>query len=365
MTNNHVIRSVDDMAHNGHDAEVSPRSLPQPGRAGELVLPPLSEEDQTALAAFYQRQTVLRDLTIGCIEGNHTGAHIFGPPGVSKSYTIINTLRERQAYWRHHQRITAKPLYLELEKHPGAIHVVEDCEQLLLEKSAQTLLRSALGGERRKGRRERRVSYSIAGSNARVLEHFFYGAIIFTSNRPLTDEKPEISAVISRIPSITFAPPDHEIRALMRQVARQVHIAEGGRMSPHECVEVVEYVIQLASELKCRLDLRWIEHGYGHYLTDIEGGGSVDWRDMVKFQMMKALTYFDHASSKGHDQSNHGDSGTQEAIAKEIAIAQEIAQMPRLTQKERVQLWEDRTSLSRPTYYRRLETGRANNTPAS
>jgi len=45
------------------------------------------------------------------------------------------------------------------------------------EKSALTLLRSALGGERVKGHRERRVSYSITGSRARVLEHYFFGAI--------------------------------------------------------------------------------------------------------------------------------------------------------------------------------------------
>ena len=100
----------------------------------QLDVPPLSAEDQTALAAFQARQQVLRDLTIGCIKSNHTGAYIYGPPGVSKSYTIQQTLRECKAYWQLHQRITAKPLYLEFEKHPGAIHLIEDCEQLFAEK---------------------------------------------------------------------------------------------------------------------------------------------------------------------------------------------------------------------------------------
>jgi hypothetical protein len=295
---------------------------------------------------------VLRDLTLGCIAGNHTGAYIYGPPGVSKTFTILNTLREKRAYWQHYQRITAKPLYLELEKHPEAVHIIDDCEQLLSEKSAQTLLRSALGGERLKGRRERLVSYSVSGSQARVLEHYFFGAIMFTSNRPLTDEKPEIRAVMSRIPCLGFAPPVYEIRALMRHVARQGHQSEGGSMSPGECVEVIEYVIQLAAELKCQLDLRWIEHGYAHYLTHVAGGGTVDWRDMIKFHIMNTLTYFDHPLPSKQVPTHQDD------IRREIAIAQEIAQTPGLSREERLRLWEERTQRSRPTYYRRLQAGR-------
>ncbi len=299
---------------------------------------------------------MLRDLTIGCIKGNHTGAHIFGPPGVSKSYTIQQTLREFKASWQVHQRITAKPLYLELEKHPGAIHLIEDCEQLFNEKSALTLLRSALGGERVNGRRERRVSYSIAGSHARVLEHYFFGAVIFTSNRPLSDEKPEIRAVMSRIPCIGHSPPESEIRALMRHVARQGHVSETGRMSPAACVEVIEHIIETAAALKCRLDLRWIDHAYGHYLTQATGGGGVDWRDMTKFHMLNTLTYFDHSPPvKSGASSTPG--RQQDDMARQIALARELADTQGLSQEERLQRWEQNTGLSRPTYYRRLASG--------
>ena len=320
-------------------------------------VPPLSEEDQAALADFRARQQVLRDLTLGCIDHNHTGAYIFGPAGVSKTYTINHTLRERKAYWRLHQRITAKPLYLELEQHPGAVHVIDDCEQIFTEKNALTLLRSALGGERVKGRRERKVSYSVAGSHARVMEHYFHGAVIFTSNRPLADEKPEVRAIMSRIPSLGFAPPDREIKAVMRHAARQGHAGEAGGMSALECVEVVEYVIDLAGELKCRLDLRWIEHGYGHYLTQATSGGTVDWRDQVKFHMMNTLTYFDH-TRQGRSGQSGGGQGV--GLAREVAIAQEIDGTHGLSQAERLRRWEQSTGLSRPTYYRRLDAGRGN-----
>jgi len=313
------------------------------------------EEDQRELHSFHAKQQVLVDVTIGCVRGNHPGAHFFGPPGVSKTYTINNTLREHKAHWHLHQRITAKPLYLELEQNPRAVHVIDDCEQLFGEKSALTLLRSALGGERIKGRRERQVCYSVAGSKARVLEHYFYGAVIFTSNRPLSDERPEVRAIMSRIPSIGFSPTDREIRALMRHVARRGHTGEGGSMSPHECVEVIEYVIETAGELKCRLDLRWIEHGYGHYLTQATGGGTVDWRDMVKFHMMNTLTYFDHAPPL-HVQRPAGQPRDR---VEEAAVVQQIEAMPGLTARERTALWERRTGQSRATYYRRLQEVRA------
>ncbi len=347
-------------ARNGHGVLAAMGPSPQPAPRQEPDLPPLSEEDQAALESFHRRQQVLRDLTIGCIEGNHTGAHIFGPPGGSKSHTILKTLRDRKAYFQHHQRITAKPLYLELEKHPGAVHLVEDCEQLFCEKSALTLLRSALGGERVRGRRERRVSYSVSGSRARVLEHYFYGAIIFTANRPLSDERPEVRGVMSRIPCLGHAPPDHEVRAVMRHVARQGHVGEAGRMTPEECVEVVEHVIQVASELECRLDLRWIEHGYAHYLTHVESGGTVDWRDQVKFHMMETLTYFDHTPAKKPAQSEGGDLGKQDYEQQNIAAALEIHHMSGLSGADKVKVWEERTGLSRPQYYRYRNKGLAN-----
>jgi hypothetical protein len=335
------------------------------GSQAEPDLPPLSEEDRTALASFQARQQVLRDLTLGCIDGNHTGAYIFGPPGTGKTHTVLNTLRERKAYWRYYQRITARPLYHEMEKHPGAVLVIEDCEQLFSEKSALTLLRSALGGERVRGRRERRVSFSVAGSRARVLGHYFFGAIIFTANRPLTDEKPEVRALLSRHPCVGHGPPDHEMRAVMRHEARKGYVGEAGRMSPQECVEVIEYTIALAAELECRLDLRWIEHAYGHYLTQAVSGGVNDWRDMVKFHIMNTITYFDHTPPNA-DQTEETYASRGDQVQREIAIALEIAQMSGLSREDRLRLWAERTVETNPpkgrspaTYYRRLSDGRS------
>lgn len=348
--NRHTVHAdPDELARNDVNAELALPSLENAGQTAEPEMPPLSEEDQASLAELSKRHQVLHDLTIGCVRGHHTGAYVAGPPGGGKSHTIHSTLRDLKVPWRLHQRITAKPLYLELEKHPGAVHVVDDCEQILSEKSALTLLRSALGGERVGGHRERKVSYSVAGSRARVLSHYFFGAIIFTSNRPLTDEKPEIRALMSRIPSLWFSPPEDEMRALMRHVARQEHMSETGRMASNECVEVIEYVIRTAAELECRLDLRWIDHAYGHYLTHVASGGTIDWRDMVRFHVMNTMTHFNHTP-----QPQPGQATPDDDLDREVATARQIAQTPGLSREERVRRWEERTGLSRATYYRRL-----------
>lgn len=158
--------------------------------------------------------------TLGRIAKDHLrpGGLLMAQCGVSSLASVLEILGAAGLVYQH---TLAKPLFLKLEQNPGAVHVVDDCEQLFGEKSALTLLRSALGGERINGRRERPVSYSVSGSRCRVMEFYFYGSIIFTSNRPLADEVLEIAAILSRIPSVGYSPNDREIRALMRDAARR------------------------------------------------------------------------------------------------------------------------------------------------
>ena len=321
------------------------------------VLPPLSEGDERALAELKQKQDAIGDITAGCAGGSHTGAHFDGPPGVGKTHTVISKLQELGAPFVIHQRITAKPLFFELKKNPGATHVIEDCEQLFGERSAQTLLRSALGGLQVNGWRERQVSYSVSGANARVLRFYFEGAIIFTSNRALAHEKPEIQAVMSRIPSLSFVPGAHHIRAMMRHLARKGHVGPAGRMLPRECVEVVEYVINLAVQREYHLDLRVLDHAYGYYLSDVAGGGRTDWRDLIKFHFQSALTRFDHTPPAATGPARSG--SRREKIEREVVIALEIDAMPDLTEEDRLRLFEERAGAgSRATYYRRVQAGR-------
>jgi hypothetical protein len=318
-------------------------------------VPPLSEEDQVALTEFDKRSQALRDLVVGCVRGAHVGAHIDGPPGVSKSYTILDTLNRLKAQYFVHQRISAQPLFYELKKHPGAVHVIEDCEGIFKHQSARTLLRSALGGQRIEGHRERHVVWAVSGWKPREESFYFWGSIVFTSNRALNDADPEVRAIMSRIPPLHFAPTDAELKALMRHVARQGFKGEAGQMTKHECVEVIEHVISTAGSLQCPLDLRWIEHAYGHYLTYAACGGGTDWRDMVRFHMMKTLTYFAHTV-----ETNVGKNGVCASSRQEAELQERCRVVARLinefsTDAQRVAAYVAETRMSSATYYRDLK----------
>jgi hypothetical protein len=71
--------------------------------------------------------------------------------------------------------------------------------------------------------------------------------------------------------------------------------------------------------------------------------------------MMNTLTYFDHTPQVG---SGTASAGRGDNKPQEIALAKEIAGLPGLTREERLGRWQERTGLSRPTYYRRLAEGR-------
>jgi hypothetical protein len=318
------------------------------------AVPPLSEDDAAALAQYQRRSQSIRDLVIGCVRGAQVGAHIDGPPGVSKSYTVKDTLEWLKASYFVHQRITAQPLFYELRKHPDAVHIIEDCEGLFRQSNARTVLRSALNSERVSGLRERWVVWAVSGWKPREERFIFWGSLIFTSNRALNDADPEVRAIMSRIPSIHFAPKDSELKALMRSIARKGFDCEAGRISPLECIEIIEHVIQVAAGLQCPLDLRWVEHAYGHYLIEADHGGGVDWREQVRFHMLRTITSFERPVTIESGQIRGHDGKGKVSREERLACVQHCLQTFE-TDAERVEYFMRETGWSRPTFYRDLQ----------
>jgi hypothetical protein len=96
----------------------------------------------------------------------------------------------------------------------------------------------------------------------------------------------------------------------------------------------------VAAELESRLDLRWIEHGFAHYLTHVASGGTVDWRDTVKFHVMNTTTFFDHTRHVPRDhRPGQVGAGGRSDLESQIAVAQEISELPGLTRDERLRFW--------------------------
>jgi hypothetical protein len=316
------------------------------------AIPPLSEADQRHLLEYQKKTQLIRDRVVGVITGRVTGLYLWGPGGTGKSFTIIGTLREYQANYRlHNSRMDGRGLFTALERDPDAVHVLEDCEQMMRNRNVRGLLRSALWGQRDgAGPMERIVTWPVGGGK-RELRCHFEGGLIIVANLPPADI-PEMEAVTTRIPVIHLAASDGEVRAMMRNLARQGYEDfQGHQLTPGECLEVAEHVIDQCQGLDRSLDLRLLVNSYDDFLQWSEGEVGLHWRDLVATRVRQrpaGIRSPVEVTATG---------GTRAAVAacqqSDRDIAREIAQAT-TEPEERLRLWYERTEKSRATFYRRL-----------
>ena len=344
-----------DLADRGQPARADDLA---PNPEGQPAVPPPTPyasagpgaADERLLAEMEKKIQVLRDYTVGVVQGFYTGLYVYGPGGTSKSYTIHQVLRDQQAHYvLHNSRLTGQTLFQALAEAPDAVHLIEDMEALFSQKNALGVLRSALWGQRADGDRgpmEQWVTWGVTGRHPRELKFLFTGGLILTGNRPLGGHVPEWQAIMTRIGYVQFAPTDGEVRALMRCLARRGHDGDGRRMSPEETQEVVEYVIAQSAHLQRRLDLRLLENCYGDYLLWQAGHAGVHWHDLVATRLRQRPTYFRHPVAAGAEAVRQA-RGAQLDAARRVRDATDDPE-------RRVRLWAEWSGQSRATLYRRL-----------
>jgi hypothetical protein len=306
--------------------------------------PPLSPADQRHLAAFEDKLQLVRDRTAAVVNGYSTGFFLHGAGGMSKSYTVLRTLKAMQAdYKLFNSRMTGRGFYNALEKFPCSVHVMEDMEQIMRDRGAQGVLRSALWGQRRdgdKGPVERLVTWSTY-----KMEHsfIFTGGIIMISNRPLAD-LPELQAVKTRICCMHLTASDSEVRAKMREVSLKGYEHEGKVLDPAQCLEVCEYIIHQSLSLHRTLDMRLLTNSFHDYLQWQECDSACHWRDLVAARVKERPTHFVEEVAKRTRSARKQD---EQQIAREIMEAT-------ADREERRRLWEQRTGKSEKALYRRM-----------
>jgi hypothetical protein len=193
--------------------------------------------DDAALATLDRKLALVKDRVTAVAAGLQTGLYLFGNGGIGKSHTVLRRLDDLEANCRHfNSRMTAKGLYLALERAPDAVHVLEDMERLTNDRDAQGVLRSALWAQ---PGRERVVTWTTATSGEG--RFVFSGGIIMIANRPLA-VLPELRALATRIAVLRLDVTDAEAAALMRKLASEGHrIAGRLALEAAECIEVTEY----------------------------------------------------------------------------------------------------------------------------
>src|SRR5262249_15040961 len=94
--------------------------------------PPLSDADLRHLGEYEKKTQLVRDRVVGVARGRSTGLYLWGPGGTGKSYAVTGTLKELGANYRlHNSRMDGRGLFTAIERSPDAVHVLEDCEQMM------------------------------------------------------------------------------------------------------------------------------------------------------------------------------------------------------------------------------------------
>jgi hypothetical protein len=300
----------------------------------------LSDADLRHLQTLGKKEQLIRD-RVGGIAKNHASLILTGRGGIGKSWTVIDELaRLKVPYQLLNSHLTGRGLFDHLEQFPDDVHVMEDLEDVFRDKAAMGVLRSATwaSGRDREGKPKRTVTWNARGARPPFV---FHGGIIIISNRPL-GSLPELDALATRVPLINLRVSDHEVAALMRQLAASGHSSGDQMLEPRECREVVEFVI--AESIRCHrpLNMRLMSQGYEDRLLAEDHAAGLSWHDLLSSRIAQQPDIVGGIEPVGI---------RQQLKAQEMAVAREIVQLPPV---ERLHVWKERTQMSSATMYRRL-----------
>jgi hypothetical protein len=320
------------------DQTTAPQSNPEAPPTG------LSADDQRHLEALQKKFALVRDRTASVAMGYATGFFLHGEGGVGKSHEVLGELKRLKAHFTvFNSRMTGRGLYNALEKFPDAIPVLEDMEQIMRDRGAQGVLRSALWGQRRDGDTGP-VERLVTWSTSLMLHSFiFTGGIVMTSNRPLHD-LPELNAVKTRVAVMHLQASDPELRALMRSVALRGYEHEGKQLAAAKCCEIAEFIIEQSLALHRSLDMRLLTNSFQDYLLWEDAESACHWRDLVATRLRERPTAFREAVAVG---------GRPARKQQELAVVRELLAATDDCQ-ERLRMWQQRTGKSQAALYRRM-----------
>jgi hypothetical protein len=133
----------------------------------------------------------------------------------------------------------------------------------------------------------------------------------------------------------TFA----EVAALMRSVALQGFTFGQDFVTPKECMEVAEYVIDRMRSLDRPLDMRVYVNGVKDYLQCKTGHSDTDWKDLIETRLRRTTVLRERRA---------------DVMSREASIALELSRMD-VSPDERMRLWKEKTGKSERAYWRRLK----------
>lgn len=234
------------------------------------------------LESLEHRIQRIRDRVVGVACGYHTACYLVGRPGTSKTFTVLEELKDLEKegtlYDYRNARMTPMGLFDLIAEHPEHVIVLDDIGTLFKNDQAMQILMAATGGD---AKTPRRVTYK---SKDKEYHTMFSGGIIAISNVALRHD-PLARAFGSRAVVLEHEPTDKEIAAFMLKIA-----AKGqSDLLPKECLEVAEFVIAETRDHDRRLDLRHFSKAIQDFRQDRDGLTGCSWQELVRTNLSKTV----------------------------------------------------------------------------
>ena len=278
-----------------------------------------------------RRHAVLRDRIRGVALGHHTGFYLCGRAGTAKTYTVRKTLEEEGCnYYYQPGHLAPMGLFNLLSEQRDRVIVIDDVSEIFRQPVAMQILLAALGNQPDETG-ARIIKYRRQDRDETI---HFTGGIIMISNLELRSG-PVLDALKSRVHYLCYNPTDEQMAAMMRTIA-----AKGWHtLSPDECLEVADFLIEESRRVGCHLDLRLlVDKSFPDYLQHQDGDAETHWKDLIRITLEDHLIDLKHTAPASK-------LSRKEAKEQEQTLVRELL-VQYQTKEERVAAWQSQTGKS-------------------
>lgn len=228
--------------------------------------------------------SLIRDRLWGVCQGHSNGFYLFGPPGISKTYTVKTFLEGKSIPFEHVQgQLTGPALFDVIEENSDGVIVLDDVSGIFTDTKAVQLLLAALGSPP-DGSRVRKVPYRTARGKRMV---DFTGGIVAISNLALDEHRNGVIAALeSRVDVQKLDPTPEQVEAMVFKIAM-----EGTTGVPaEEAVMVAEFLVRECRSRGARLTVRlFVDNALRDFRMWKAGGLENHWTVLVRATVAKAF----------------------------------------------------------------------------
>lgn len=233
---------------------------------------------------------MIRDRLRSVCEGYSTGFYLYGPPGISKTHTVVNFLNDNSIPFEHVLgQLTGSALFDVIEENPDGVLVLDDVSAIFKDKKAVQILLAALGSPP-DGSRVRKVPYRTA-RDKRVVD--FTGGIVALSNLALDEHRNGVIAALkSRVAVQMLDPTPEQVEAKVFKIAME---GPAG-VTAEDAVMVADYLSRECRKRGTRLTIRlFVDSALPDFRMWKAGGTENHWEDLVRASVAEKFVPQRHA----------------------------------------------------------------------